>query len=29
MKERKESIRIISARLATEIERRLCYDQEV
>lgn len=29
MKERKESIRIISARLATEIERRLYYDQEV
>jgi uncharacterized DUF497 family protein len=29
MKERKESIRIISARLATEIERWLYYDQEV
>jgi uncharacterized DUF497 family protein len=29
MKERKESIRIISARLATEIEGRLYYDQEV
>jgi uncharacterized DUF497 family protein len=29
MKERKESIRIISARLATEIEKRLYYDQEV
>lgn len=29
MKERKESIRIISARLATEIVRRLYYDQEV
>lgn len=29
MKERKESIRIISARLATEIERRFYYDQEV
>jgi len=27
--ERKESIRIISARLATEVERRLYYDQGI